>query len=139
MYFSPLFSLYVLAWDCPKKNAIYFNIQFAWKIKMGFHTLPKYRHTREQKYFTSLRTAVPAELIGTLSWIKNGNDYLLSAPGHTDFTIFYEHSIHSRTTVISAHPGGCFYKLVKLSTNYSLLFSLLPKWIGMSSLVTAHL
>ena len=81
MYFSPLFSLYVLAWDCPKKNAIYFNIQFAWKIKMGFHTLPKYRHTREQKYFTSLRTAVPAELIGTLSWIKNGNDYLLSACG----------------------------------------------------------
>ena len=95
---------------------------------------------------------------------KNGNDYLLpkcgwfahfknryisqtnkqlnttkQPPGHTDFTIFYEHSFHSRTTVISAHPGGCFYKLVKFSTNYSLLFSFLPKWIGMSSLVTSHL
>ena len=81
LYFSPLFSLYVLTWDCPKKCPIYFNIQFAWKIKMGFHTLPGYRHTREQKYFTSLRTAVPIELIGTPSWIKNGNDYLLSTCG----------------------------------------------------------
>lgn len=33
-------------------------------------------------------------------------------PERTNFTIFYEYSFHSRTTVISAHPGGCFYKLV---------------------------
>lgn len=93
LYFSPLFSLYVLTWDCPKK-AIYFNIQFAWKIKMSFHTLPGYRHAREQKYFTSLRTAVPIELIGTPSWIKNGNDYLLSTCGifmmiHTHQKLIY--------------------------------------------------
>lgn len=70
MYFSPLFSLYVLTWDCPKKNAIYLNIQFAWKIKMVFHTLPRYHHARALKHFISLKNVVTVELIGTLSRIK---------------------------------------------------------------------
>lgn len=35
-------------------------------------------------------------------------------PERTNFTIFHKHSFHSRTTVISAHPGGCFYKLVRV-------------------------
>ena len=50
-------------------------------------------------------------------------------PERTNFTIFYEQSLHSRTTVISAHPGGCFYKLV---TVLSFLFSQMDRYIFFS-------
>ena len=43
--------------------------------------------------------------------------------------MYYEHSFHSRTTVISAHPGGCFYKLV---TVLSFPFSQMDRYIFFS-------